>query len=159
MNLVFFDTEFTDFEHADLISVALVGQDGRELYIAVTDFKRHLASDFVEEIVLPRIELPGAVPVRANRSEAAQIIADFIQEIPDVVLVSDADVDCTLVRALLKKSRIRHPRFELAQNLVNIDQAMRLIDELDQILDEHPERHNALVDARALRDVMARVRS
>lgn len=154
MNLVFFDTEFTDFEHADLISVALVGPDGHELYVAVTDFKRHLASDFVEEIVLPRLELPGAVPVLATRSEAAQIVADFIQEIPDVVLVSDADVDGTLVRALLKKKRIGHLRFHLAQDLIKFTGAMRLISELDRILDENPGRHNALIDARALKEAM-----
>ncbi|HWV19318.1 MAG TPA: hypothetical protein VNZ68_12160 [Rhodocyclaceae bacterium] len=157
MHLVFFDTEFTDFQHADLISVALVGGDGRELYIAITDFKRHLVSDFVEENVLPRLELPTAAPTQATRAEAAQLVADFIQQTPGSCLVSDAEVDCTLLRGLLKKVRIRHPKFALAQNLVEIDQAMRLMEDLEQTLDEHPGRHNALIDARALRDAMARL--
>jgi len=155
--MVFFDTEFTDFQYADLISIALVGEDGRELYIAITDFKHHLASDFVEEIVLPRLKWPDAAPVLATKAEAAQLVVEFIHQAPDIVLVSDAEVDCTLLRGLLKKARIRHPKFALAQNLVEIDQAMRLMKDLEQMLDEHPGRHNALIDARALRDAMAQL--
>lgn len=153
--LIFFDTEFTDFQYADLISIALVGEDGRELYIAITNFKRHLASDFVEEVVLPRLEWPGAAPVHATKSEAAQLIADFIGDVADICLVSDAEVDRTLLHGLLRKARIRHPKSALAQNLVDSDQAVQLIMELERVLKEHPGRHNALVDARALKDVMA----
>jgi hypothetical protein len=156
VNLVFFDTEFTDFEHADLISIALVDEHGRELYIAITDFKRHLASDFVEETVLPKLEWPGAIPIPASGIEAAQLVAKFIQQVPGVVLVSDAEVDCTLMRGLLKKTRIRYPKFALAQNLVEIDQALQLMEDMEQVLEEHPGRHNALIDARALKAAMAR---
>lgn len=155
--LIFFDTEFTDFQHADLISVALVGEDGRELYIAITDFKRHLASDFVEEIVIPRIELPDAVPVQATKSQAARLIADFVGDAPGVCLVSDAEVDRTLLHGLLRKARVRHPKSALAQNLLEIDQAFQLMKDIEQILGEHPGRHNALIDARALKDAMTQL--
>jgi hypothetical protein len=157
MSLIFFDTEFTDFQYADLISVALVGEDGGELYVAISDFKSHLASDFVKEIVLPRVERPGARPVSVTKSEAAQLIADFIEHVPDLCLVSDAEVDCTLLRGLLKKTRMRHPKFALAQNLVEIDQAMQLMEGLERTLEEHPGRHNALIDARALKEVTLEV--
>ena len=38
--LVFLDTEFTDFAKPDLISLALVAEDGREFYAECTDYHR-----------------------------------------------------------------------------------------------------------------------
>lgn len=153
MQRIFFDTEFTDFRHADLISVALSGEDGSELYIAITDFKRHLASDFVESVVLPRLALPEAMPILATRSEAAQLVTSFIQKVPAICLVSDAEVDSMLLRGLLKRMLI-YPKFALAQNLVEIAQAVGLMERLERSLAEHPGRHNALIDARALKAAM-----
>lgn len=152
-SLVFFDTEFTDFQHADLISVALASEDGRELYIAITDYKRHLASTFVEEAVLPKIELPEAMPTLATKAEATQLIAEFIQQIPDICLVSDAEVDGMLLRHLLKKIRV-YPQFALVQNLLEVDQALQMMNEIERVLSKHPGRHNALVDVRALKSAM-----
>jgi len=47
--LVFLDTEFTDFVRPDLISIALVAEDGREFYAERTDYHRDACSDFVRE--------------------------------------------------------------------------------------------------------------
>lgn len=157
MQLIFFDTEFTDFQHADLISIALTAEDGRELYVSITDYKRHLASDFVENIVLPRLELPDAKPILASRFEAARLIAEYLQEVPDICLVSDAEVDGMLLRRLLKRMRSTYPRFALAQHLVTSDQARQLMENVEQALTEHPGRHNALIDARALKAAMNRL--
>ena len=38
--LVFLDTEFTDFTSPDLISIALVAEDGREFYAELDDYQR-----------------------------------------------------------------------------------------------------------------------
>lgn len=46
--LVFLDTEFTAFVRPDLISIALVAEDGREFYAERTDYYREDCSDFVK---------------------------------------------------------------------------------------------------------------
>lgn len=42
------------------------------------------------------------MPTLVTKADAAQFIADFIQHVPDVCLVSDAEVDSMLLRGLLK---------------------------------------------------------
>lgn len=51
--LVFVDSEFIDFVQMDLISIALVAEDGREFYAERTDYRRDDCSDFVRVAVLP----------------------------------------------------------------------------------------------------------
>jgi len=58
---IFVDTEFTDFIDCDLISIALVADDGREFYAERTDFDRHACAAFVREAVLPQL---GQYPER-----------------------------------------------------------------------------------------------
>ena len=53
--LVFLDTEFTKFNRPDLISIALVSEDGREFYAERTDYRRDECTAFVCETVLVRI--------------------------------------------------------------------------------------------------------
>jgi hypothetical protein len=65
--LIFLDTEFTSFDHPELISMGLVGEDGREFYAERTDYQRDACSDFVLETVLPLLgRVPGAA---CSRSE------------------------------------------------------------------------------------------
>ena len=51
--LIFLDTEFTAFMRPDLISIALVSEDGREFYAERTDYRQADCSDFVRATVLP----------------------------------------------------------------------------------------------------------
>ena len=59
--LVFLDTEFTDFTWPNLISLALVSEDGREFYAERTDYHRDDCSQFVRDNVQPLLgRVPGA---------------------------------------------------------------------------------------------------
>ena len=59
--LIFLDTEFTKFSYPDLISLALVAEDGREFYAERTDYRQNECSAFVQETVLPLLgRVPGA---------------------------------------------------------------------------------------------------
>lgn len=50
--LIFLDTEFTDFNPRELISIGLVGEDGQHmLYLEVQDFDRSKCSQFVQSVV------------------------------------------------------------------------------------------------------------
>ena len=54
---LFLDSEFTRLTaQAKLISLALVGQDGREFYMEVIDaWREEDCSEFVKEIVRPQL--------------------------------------------------------------------------------------------------------
>ena len=49
---LFVDTEFTDFIDCDLVSVALVADDGREVYGERSDYDRAICNEFVRAAVL-----------------------------------------------------------------------------------------------------------
>ncbi|MGF6981955.1 hypothetical protein QFZ99_001432 [Paraburkholderia atlantica] len=51
----FVDTEFTDFLDCQLISVAIVSEDGREFYGERSDFDPAACSEFVRAAVLPQL--------------------------------------------------------------------------------------------------------
>ena len=52
---IFVDTEFTDFIDCDLISIALVADDGREFYGERTDYDRTSCNEFVRAAVLSQL--------------------------------------------------------------------------------------------------------
>ena len=53
----FLDTEFIESERrVDLVSVAVVCEDGREFYAISTEFDPALANEFVQTVVLPLLE-------------------------------------------------------------------------------------------------------
>lgn len=62
----FVDTEFTDFLDCQLISVAIVGEDGREFYGECSDFDRRQCSAFVREAALPQLGQGPSRSVRAS---------------------------------------------------------------------------------------------
>ena len=71
--LVFLDTEFTNFVRPDLISIALVSEDGREFYAERTDYRHADCSDFVRQTVQPLLgRVPGAQCDRAELSVSGQ---------------------------------------------------------------------------------------
>lgn len=53
--LVFLDTEFTRMDRPNLISLALVTEDGLEFYAERTDYDPRQCSEFVRERVLPQL--------------------------------------------------------------------------------------------------------
>lgn len=150
--LIFLDTEFTDFAKPDLISIALVCEDGREFYAERTDYHRDACSKFVRETVIP---LLGDVPDAAcSRSELTQRLHAWFEQLPEpATIVYDFEGDWLLLAdAILGRgsrnppanfgeplhlgnSSITHPVFEQAQNLTYT---------------ENWPPHHALVDARAL---------
>lgn len=78
MTLYFYDTEFVeDGTTIDLISIAFVSEDGRELYRHVDgyDVEKAQAHEFVSTNVLPHLE---NVP-RTPRAQVAAEIAEFIR--------------------------------------------------------------------------------
>ena len=94
---VFFDTEFTNIHPLVtpmLISIALVGEDGREFYAELTDtYQAYDCSDFVKLNVLPLLTWSqGDQEFTMLEAKCASKIQEFIEFYGDaeVILRSDA---------------------------------------------------------------------
>lgn len=94
----FIDTEFIEYPCTiDLISIAIVVEDGRELYIEISDFDESKASDWVKENVIKKLwsrqknksefnawSQNGGAGGLMTKSEAASEIRRFIgDDVPE----------------------------------------------------------------------------
>lgn len=88
--LLFCDTEFTDFRAPQLISIALVSEDGQqEIYLERTDYDRDQCSPFVIKTVLPLLDAP--VNDRLSRPEMQGRLHAFFAELPQRVQLACDD--------------------------------------------------------------------
>jgi hypothetical protein len=93
MGRLFLDTEFTDLlsSSPSLISLALVAEDARALYLEFDGWTSDTCSRFVKEVVLPRLVVRAA---RVSWQEAAWRLAAWIRDLGEpAVLVADSGVD------------------------------------------------------------------
>lgn len=88
---VFLDCEFTDFIQIDLISIALVSEDGREFYAVRSDFLEQDCSDFVRAAVLPLLESDPSI--RMSRETLSQRLHDWLASLPDFMIACDSNHD------------------------------------------------------------------
>lgn len=150
--LVFLDTEFTKFNYPDLISLALVAEDGQEFYAERTDYRKNECSAFVHETVLPLLgRVPGAACTSKELTDRVRAWFAAFPEPATVIFDYDTDWHLLAVAMLgrpqktppadfatplyLDSHTISHPLFEQAQNRTYTP-------------DWPP--HHALADARAL---------
>ncbi|MEX3999694.1 hypothetical protein AB4Y38_12440 [Paraburkholderia sp. EG285A] len=142
---VFIDTEFTSLHNPELISIALVAQNGAEFYGESSDFDQSLCSDFVREIVLPQLGVPAgrSMPYLELRREV-QVWLGRISRRDRPVVCYDFDGDVKLLECLLGgelPSGWRHENIWTKLSSVRVD----------EFFAEHGHRHHALWDARANR--------
>jgi hypothetical protein len=151
--LVFLDTEFTDFVQIELISIALVSEDGREFYAERTDFRRDDCSEFVRLAVLPVL---GRVSDSAcTQKQLTERLRFWFDTLPEpAILIFDYSSDWELLVDALQGE-------DSMPTLSNVDGQLLLAAEIISSLvyqkalnttfsPEWP-RHHALADARAMR--------
>jgi len=140
----FLDTEYNGWGGA-LLSLALVPDEGEELYLTL-DWDGTL-EPWVERHVVPYLDtVPDSlVSPRMSRADAARTIAHFLAGDPDPLIVADWPEDIALVNALLVTgpgvmAEVPSMRFQFLP-LSGFSTAAN-----------SKVPHNALHDARALRD-------
>ncbi|WP_420997906.1 hypothetical protein ACKI2N_032190 [Cupriavidus sp. 30B13] len=139
----FIDTEFTDFKDSQLISVAIVSEDGREFYGERSDFELSACSEFVRATVLPQL---GGFPGRSM--PASQLAAELRAWLlaaplrPKPVLCYDSHYDYALVTHLLGGPLPRGWKHENVFLRINAEH-------FAQYIAVHGGKHHALHDARA----------
>lgn len=83
---IFFDTEFMEDGQVILpLSIGLVGESGRGLYVVVTDANRDLANEWVVANVLPHIDCDpvGAETLRLPHHRIGAALIEWVQRITD----------------------------------------------------------------------------
>jgi hypothetical protein len=140
----FLDTEYNGWGGA-LLSLALVPDHGEELYVTL-DWDGPL-EEWVERNVLPYIDMvpESLVSPRTNRADAARAIAHYLAGDSDPLIVADWPEDIALFNALLVTgpglmTEVPALRFQFIP-LSGFSTAAN-----------SKVPHNALHDARALRD-------
>lgn len=138
----FLDTEFNGYL-GELISLAIVAQDDRELYLMNID-RMENTIEWVKENVMPILTVPGAEPVPSNYEQISHEIEQFLAGDSDPVIVVDWPDDIKyLCEALITGpgQMVAVPR--LTFEMVRVDAYPTELPGAVQ--------HNALWDARALR--------
>ncbi|MCA8348507.1 3'-5' exonuclease family protein [Burkholderia cepacia] len=142
-NRFFIDTEFTGFEAPQLISLAIVGENGSEFYRECADYDAGLCSDFVRAVVLPQL---GRFDGRAMPFEQLhQALRAWIVGIPATskpVLCYDLQTDLDLLRLLFGGPL---PDGWTLENIRGLIDARRRA----AYFARHGGEHHALHDARA----------
>lgn len=144
MTRLFIDTEFTSLQAPDLISVGLVGEDGREYYAERSDFPLAACTPFVVAEVLPLLGPESARrPFGAIQHELRAWLAPYRSG--EAIVCCDDHRDWTLFCELMGDSVPPWVRVE------------RIASRLDErVLVEYfarpgVRRHHALDDARGNR--------
>jgi hypothetical protein len=150
--LIFLDTEFTKLERPDLISLALVSEDGREFYAERTDYYPNQCSDFVHQNVLPLLgRVPGAA---CSRMELTHRLRDWVGQLPaPATFVFDSKHDWQLLAVAMLGRPQKNPPGDFGKQLF-LDSAIfahpRFVAASDKAYAEELPMHHALADARAL---------
>ena len=140
----FLDTEYNGWGGA-LLSLALVPEDGEELYVTL-DWDGSL-EQWVERNVVPYLDTvpESLVSPRMSRADAARTVAHYLAGDPNPVIVADWPEDIALFNALL----VTGPGMMTEVPALSF-QFMPLNGFSTAANSKVP--HNALHDARALRD-------
>jgi hypothetical protein len=147
--LIFLDTEFTDFNDCDLISIGLVDENGREFYAESTQYRQEACSDFVRQVVIPLLGQHKDTVV-GNYFEIAKQLNEWLKFYNDEIVIA---IDYLGDWQLLVKLLALLPEEELVQNV----KGLNIWGDLDIMALEYywaevdafgHKEHHALYDAR-----------
>jgi len=142
-NRYFIDTEFSDFQTPELLSIAIVGETGSEFYGERTDFNPERCSDFVRAVVLPQF---GQIDSRAMvLVSLRQELRNWVAEIPSTskpMICYDHAVDLAMLQFLLDGQLPDYWAFENVSGWLNATRRAAYYR-------KNGGEHHALHDARA----------
>lgn len=154
---LFLDTEWADEAGKELVSIALVSEDGHRTFYAERDPLPHGATDFVRQVVYPLLDrglaaMPDAVMTAALRR--------FLSETDQPTVLADYPNDLALLKVALGGFDCAADELATCGPIPTVVMTVMVREGLTtRLLEEwfsaHPEaaarRHHALVDAGALR--------
>ncbi|ARB13593.1 hypothetical protein Ccr2_gp064 [Caulobacter phage Ccr2] len=141
----YLDTEFNGFG-GELISLALVREDGKWLYLVYETPKA--VDPWVAENVIPIVHLPGLLPIHVSHEAGAEFLAQFLAGDDSVEIITDWPDDIRyFCQAIIAGPGMLSPM------VPNLKFSMVRTDAYPTTL-PGAVQHNAVWDARALRHLM-----
>jgi len=146
--IAFLDCEYTDPVDIDLISIALVTENGAEFYAERSDYRKEACSEFVHVAVLPLLDAPASRVL--TREQLAVDLRAWLTALPgEVAICADDRTDYELLDDAVGG--------DLPANVTALDQTWDLALTVtfgEAVARYHAEPghpwHHALHDARAL---------
>lgn len=142
-NRYFIDTEFSDFQQCEMLSLAIVGENGLEFYAERIDYCEVRCSDFVRAMVLPQL---GRFEGKAmTLDQICLVLRAWLASIPTAskpTLCFDNAIDLSILRTLLGDQLLDGWMFEDISG--RLDPGRRAA-----YFRRHGGEHHALHDARA----------
>lgn len=157
MTILFLDTEWADAAGAELVSLALVSEDGQQQFYVERDPLPASATEFVRHTVYPILDRGDAAMSDVAMTTALRV---FLANVPEPYILADYPNDLKLVARVLAGFDMRDseaqacgqiPRPVMTHMLKDGIIQMVLEDWFEAHPDEQRRRHHALVDASALR--------
>lgn len=143
---IFIDTEFTDFQFRELISIGAVTDHGLEFYAELTDFDLAKCNDFVRSIVLPKL---GRVPaIIGTKAEIGTALKAWVDGLPgEIEICVDFMGDWELFSMLLQDGGM----LKVPEHIICRDIWAKIsdLDKEQYWMDHGGDDHHALQDARA----------
>lgn len=150
--LIFVDTEFTDFVQIDLISIALVAEDGDEFYAERTDYRHEDCNDFVRAAVVPMLgRVAGAACTRRELTSRLRAWFDALPE--PAMLIFDYFSDWELLHDALLGDEFDKPPVNVGTKLMlDADIVGNPVYQfaLNRTFTRDWQPHHSLADARAM---------
>lgn len=148
---LFVDVEWQNEVTRELVSLALISQDGRYRFYAERDPLPDAPSSFVHEVVYPLLNRgSAAIPDRAFTAN----LRAFLEQFDTPYVLADDHLDFTLLSHAL--SGFGQPDLPPAPHYRSMlvtfgDVLMRIEDYFEAYPEAKARRHHAMVDAEALR--------
>lgn len=147
----FLDTEWQNDESRDLVSMALLSDDGRRHFYAERDPLPETPSDFVRDVVFP---LLGRGSAALSDDLFTQALRTFIAEVKNPEVLADSPTDFRLLSQALSgfgAEQLPPPPPWRPKLISDEDVQRRIEDYFVADASARARRHHALVDAEALR--------
>lgn len=144
MHLVFLDTEFTDFNNPELISIGLASSDGKVFY-GETFYSDLACSEFVRQVVIPLLSRTHQIALEDLGVEIIKWL-ELIRGDNPIVICYDANYDRDLLQRLFDN---KTPDFLLFRSIGY--RHINALKRADFYSKNNLYEHHSLNDAMALR--------
>lgn len=175
---VYFDTEFEGlWKDAKLISIGLVSEDGKELYIEFNDIDIDIQDEWIKQNVLANTVYYGDRDISSiieeenyfvgNKEQVKEVLIKWFQQFPEVQLVSDVChydfvqlIDIFGTASDLPKN-INASCHDINQDIAKyyyVTEAKAFEINREDILEDNGvdilgEKHNSIYDARVIKEI------
>lgn len=146
---LFLDSEWANDALRELVSLALVSEDGEHVFYAERDPLPGMPSSFVSKTVYPLLERGAA----AMRDEVmTHLLRNFLEPLGDCEIFADAPLDFSMLSRVWNGLDRTPPKPLFRTRLAREGNLMPSVERYFELYpDQRALRHHALVDAMALR--------